>query len=104
MTRKQRIEAIISSHLDCKSLDIIDESHTHHVPLGGETHFKVIIAAEEFKPLSRIERHRLINSLLRDEFEKGLHALSLYLYTPEEWERKIKVPDSPACRDGYHHS
>ncbi|MBX9702737.1 MAG: BolA family transcriptional regulator, partial [Silvanigrellaceae bacterium] len=97
-------EAILSSHLQCKSLDVLDESHSHHVPAGAETHFKVIMAAEEFKTLSRLERHRLINKLLRDEFDQGLHALSLYLYTPEEWQNKIKVPDSPACRDGYRHS
>jgi BolA protein len=36
-----------------------------------------------------IARHRLVNALLKDEFDHhGLHALSLRLKTPQEWERE----------------
>ena len=32
------------------------------------------------------------------EMEKGLHALALHTYTPEEWAALGKAPDSPACQ------
>jgi BolA protein len=43
--------------------------------------------SSEFNGKTQIARHRLVNSLLKDEFDAGLHALSLRLKTPEEWER-----------------
>lgn len=43
-----------------------------------------------FKGKTPIARHRMVNSLLKEEFDvHGLHALSLRLKTPEEWEKEI---------------
>lgn len=81
----------------------MDESKSHHVPDGAETHFKVSVVAEKFTGLAKIARHRLMNNLLAEEFNTGLHALSLHLYTPEEWQASGGIPRSPACRDGYRH-
>ena len=36
-----------------------------------------------------LQRHRMVNAALADEFEGGLHALSLTTRTPEE------LPQSP---------
>ncbi len=37
----------------------------------------------------------MVNSLLKDEFEvHGLHALSLRLKTPEEWEGEVERASS----------
>jgi BolA protein len=44
----------------------------------------VYIVAEAFAGQSLVERQRLINGLLVDEFAAGLHALSLTTQTPEE--------------------
>lgn len=102
MTRKHRIETLISQHLPTATFDVINESANHHVPPNSETHFKLVIISSEFESLSRIARHRLINQLLADELANGLHALSLSLYTPAEWDANGKtIPASPACRDGY---
>ncbi len=35
-----------------------------------------------------IGRHRLVNDALKDEFEAGLHALSIKAKTPKEVEGK----------------
>ncbi|MBX3431129.1 MAG: BolA family transcriptional regulator [Hyphomonadaceae bacterium] len=48
---------------------------------GGETHYRLEMHAEAFKGLSRVERQRLVYAALREEFETGLHALSLDLKT-----------------------
>lgn len=102
MTRQDRIQTVINQELTPHFLEVANESHQHHVPKGSETHFKLIIVSERFNTLKSIARHRLINQLLADELKTGLHALSLHLYTLEEWENaRGKVAKSPTCRDGY---
>ncbi|ARG98029.1 BolA family protein [Legionella micdadei] len=103
MTRKERISQLISEELKPIFLEVVDESKNHHVPEGAETHFKLSIVTEKFIGLTKIARHRLINNLLIEERNKGLHALSMHLYTPEEWDKSGSIPNSPACRDGYRH-
>lgn len=104
MNRKQRIEKTISAQLTLQHIFIEDESGHHSVPKGSESHFKVILVSDEFVSLNRVKRHRLINHLLKEEFSQGLHALSLHLYTPEEWKRihqdSLKSPD---CLGGSRH-
>lgn len=102
MNRQQRISATINEHCDSRHLEVIDESHRHHVPEGAETHFKVIIVSKLFNEMLLINRHRTINEWLKDEFASGLHALSIHAFTPEQWEAKqSKIRPSPACRDGF---
>jgi sulfur transfer protein SufE/stress-induced morphogen len=73
-------------------LEIVDESSKHagHAAMagrggaGGETHFNVKIVSSAFEGQSLVKRHRAINTLLSDEFNRGLHALSLDTRTPSE--------------------
>lgn len=46
---------------------------------GGETHYHLVMHAEAFEGLSRVARQRLVYEALREEFDTGLHALSLDL-------------------------
>lgn len=102
MSRKDRIEHILSDELSPLFLNVEDESHNHHVPEGAQTHFKVIAVSLKFKDMNRLARHRLVNHLLHDEFHLGLHALSLHLYSDDEWSAKSgSVMSSPKCKDGY---
>lgn len=102
MSRKERIKQQLTIELSPVFLSVEDESGNHHVPEGAQTHFKVIAVSLKFTELSRVARHRLVNHLLSKEFNLGLHALSLHLYTAEEWIIKNKsVLNSPNCKDGY---
>lgn len=69
-------------------LEIVDESHKHagHVGAreGGNSHFHVKIVSTAFAPLSRLERHRFVHEVLKDELNDQIHALSLILLAPEE--------------------
>ncbi|MBA2709218.1 MAG: BolA family transcriptional regulator [Tatlockia sp.] len=104
MSRKKRIFELISSEFNPQFLNIEDESFMHNVPDGAETHFKLTIVAEKFTGLSKLARHRLINQLLSSELNSGLHALSLHLYTIEEWQSRGETsPNSPACKGGFRH-
>ncbi|WWD07491.1 hypothetical protein V865_005592 [Kwoniella europaea PYCC6329] len=69
--------------------------HSHHAAMraqgggSGETHFAIHLVSPSFTGKTSIARHRMVNALLKDEFDnKGLHALSLRLKTPEEWEKE----------------
>ena len=47
-------------------------------PVGSETHFKVVVISDSFKAAKTpIARHRLVNSVLRDEVASDgpVHAL-----------------------------
>ena len=83
-------------------LEVLDESHNHHVPVGSQSHFKVTIVSSKFESLSLIERHRQVNTALKAEFNSGMHALAIHAYTPEVWQNKQKIsPSSPKCLDGF---
>ena len=60
--------------------------HAGHVGAqpGGETHYRLHLVSDAFAGLSRVARQRLVYQALREEFDTGLHALSLDLKTPEE--------------------
>jgi len=70
------------------SLRVEDESDRHqghagHRP-GGETHFRLYIVSEAFRGKSRLERHRMINTLLADELSGRVHALAIHAAAPDE--------------------
>ena len=101
MNRKQRIQERINASLQSEFLEILDESRMHNVPIGAETHFKVTVVSQQFIGLRTLQRHRLLNTILADELSSGLHALSLHLFTKEEWEaRKESTQASPKCKGG----
>lgn len=103
MSRKNRIEKLVSQELAPVYLNVEDESANHHVPEGAQTHFKITVVSSRFIDLSRIARHRLLNQLLKEEFELGLHALSMHLFTPDEWnDRNKTVLQSPVCKGGFN--
>lgn len=78
----------LNSAFSPQSLNIVNESYLHaghgdHV-LSGESHFRVHIVSDAFKGKSRIERHRMINSLLATELAGGVHALAIHANAPDE--------------------
>lgn len=98
MSRKSRIEETLSLALSPLHIEVSDESHMHKVPPGAESHFKVMVVSEHFANATLVARHRRVNSLLSEEFQRGLHALAIHAWTPEEWYAKGGVaPDTPPC-------
>lgn len=108
MSRENKLfHALQVFHPD--ELYIENESHLHGFSRGEDSHFKVLIVSYQFEGLGRVERHQKINEVFKEEFEKGLHALTLRALTPDEF-KKIKPEDfkSPQCahqsRSGDSHS
>jgi len=60
-------------------LEIINQSHLHssHYNGDGNSHFKIIISSPLLTPLNKIERHRAINNLLKEELKQQIHALAI---------------------------
>ncbi len=83
-------------------LEVLNESHSHNVPENSETHFKVLMVSESFSGQSRVARQRQVYQTLSIELEGPVHALSLRLLTPDEWEAsgEAAAPDSPHCYGG----
>jgi BolA protein len=98
MSVEQIITEKLTAALSPSHLEVINESHNHHVPPNSETHFKVIISSSEFVGKRLIGRHRAVNEALAEEFSQGLHALSMHTFTPEEWALESAVPASPKCK------
>lgn len=84
----ERIRAKLTEAFAPAALAIDDESeqHRHHSGFreGGETHFHVSISAAPFAEMSRLERHRAVNEVLRDELSGPVHALRLTISAPSE--------------------
>jgi len=77
MSRIERITEKLSV-LRPHFYEIIDESHKHASHYNGiQSHIKIKISAKILQGKSLVANHRTINSLLTDEFQSGLHALSI---------------------------
>ena len=76
MSVEKKIEHTLSDNFELSHLEVINESHMHSGP-NTETHFTVILVSEQFEDVKLVQRHRKINELLEDEFQKGLHALEI---------------------------
>ncbi|MFS7985219.1 putative BolA protein [Helianthus anomalus] len=89
-SRGQRILEILKRELAPVELEVKDVSYQHagHAGVRGsnnvETHFELKVVSKEFEGKSMVKRHRLVYSLLEDELENGLHALSIDAKTPTE--------------------
>lgn len=76
-------------------LEVVDES-SQHSGNRKETHFKVILVSSFFLKMTSLKRHQALYKALAEEMTK-IHALSLRLYTPEEWEKEKSPLNSPQC-------
>ena len=52
---------------------------------GEDCNSKVLIVSNEFEDLNTLQRHKLVLSVLKEQFQTGeLHALSIDTKTPSE--------------------
>ena len=100
MNIQRQIEEILRAALVPELLRVENESASHNVPPGSETHFKVTLVSAQFAGQSRIQRHRRVNQLLAELLAGPVHALALHLHAPAEWREKPVVPASPQCLGG----
>lgn len=82
------MQKLLTAQFAPQNIVIEDQSaqHAGHAGArpGGETHYRLTLVSTAFDGLSRVARQRLVYQALGEEFETGLHALSLDLKTPGE--------------------
>jgi BolA family transcriptional regulator, general stress-responsive regulator len=88
MTVADRIRDKLTAGLTPAQLVVKDESKRHAGHAGarpeGETHFRVRVVSDRFEGVGRIDRQRLVHTLLADELAAGVHALTIAAMTPAE--------------------
>lgn len=81
MSVANEISEKLRSAFDPSLLEVVDESEAHRGHAGyqdgGESHFRVRIAATEFATMSRIARHRAVHAALGKDLVGRIHALAL---------------------------
>ena len=83
MATADTIAQKLKDALSPQHIEVEDVSHHHagHAGWreGGGTHFTVTIKAASFAGKSRVQQHRLVNSILANELAGDIHALELHL-------------------------
>ncbi len=81
MKRTKRIDGILQENLVGFIIDIVDSSYLHsghnNFNGDGETHITVNLKSIDKIKINRLELHKQINSLLKNEFNNGLHSLEI---------------------------
>ena len=80
------IARALTAALAPSALEVRDDSHLHagHAGAREGRHFSVRIAAEAFRGLPRVRRHRLIYDAVASLMPQGIHALAIDARTPDE--------------------
>ena len=63
----------------------IDNDSRRHAGPATDSHYRLIIVADEFVGASRVQRQRLVYACLAEELAGPVHALQLKCLTPDEY-------------------
>jgi BolA family transcriptional regulator, general stress-responsive regulator len=83
------IEARLRAALAPEWLQIEDDSakHAGHAGAAEGGHYRVSIVSPAFAGVNRVARHRMVYDALADAMQRGIHALAISAYTPEEYAK-----------------
>ena len=74
--------------LDPESLELVDESESHHGHSGwregGGTHWRLAIVSPRFSGQPTLARHRMVYQALGELMHNPIHALAITARSPEE--------------------
>lgn len=73
----KQIELLIADHIHCEKLQVSSDDNVH---------FNLMAVSKAFVDHNKIQRHRMIYKALGNLMESEIHALSMNLYTPEEFQ------------------
>ena len=76
----EKIKKKISNKFFSTKISVIDNSHLHvkHKSFDPKKfHLKIIIHSEELNKMSKIEAHKEIYNILKDEMYDKIHALEI---------------------------
>ncbi len=79
MSITEQIEKIIIEQMQDALVVISD-------PQDDGTHLEAIVVSDEFTKMPLVAQHRRVMNLLKESFNKDLHALKLKTYSFQKWE------------------
>ena len=81
MNRKQRILNLLTKNFNDFKVNVKDNSYLHsghsNFDGEGETHIQILLSSQNNKKLNRLQIHKKINNILKDEYSTGLHSLEI---------------------------
>ena len=70
----------------CFVLDVSEEHRGHQsFQENVESHFEIVIVSKIFNNKSKIDRHRMVNQTLKEEYLSDLHSVTIRALTVEEF-------------------
>lgn len=89
MKRRSKIEKIIKERFAPYYFSVLDvsEEHRGHQSFqeNVESHFEIVIVSKIFNNKSKIDRHRMVNQTLKEEYLSDLHSVTIKALTVEEF-------------------
>ena len=81
MSIRQEIHDKLNTSFAPNRLEVVDDSESHRghagYQEGGQSHFNVLIRAQAFENMSRIQKHRAVHKAIGAELVGRIHALAL---------------------------
>ena len=80
MNISELIKKKINKEINPENIILIDNSslHTKHKSFDiNKVHLKIIIESKELKKISKVEAHKKVFSILKDEMVNNIHALEI---------------------------
>ena len=88
MSVEDSIRTTLEAELNPSHLNVDNVSYQHAGHAGspgtGESHFNVSIVSEAFQGMNKVARFRRVHSILKEEMDGPVHALSLDLKSTSE--------------------
>ena len=87
----QALKEHLTAQLKATYIQVRNDSHLHQSHYEADetdslpSHLHITLVSPLFENQSLVKRHRLINNILKDAFDQGLHALGLSCYSPDEF-------------------
>jgi BolA protein len=88
-TTAAKIERLLRDRFDSTHFELTDDSAKHAGHPGassGGGHYSVVIVSDVFEGLSRLERHRLVYSVVESMIGPEIHALAIQAIPITEWQ------------------
>ncbi len=79
----EEVKTKINKALNPESISLIDNSslHSKHKFFDhNKFHLKLIIKSEKLRKLSKIDAHKLVFSILKEEMKSKIHALEIEIH------------------------
>ena len=80
ITFLKKVEEKINKKLNPEQILLIDNSSLHQKHKSfdyNKFHLKIIIKSEKLKKMGKIDAHKVIFSILKDEMKSKIHALEI---------------------------